>query len=124
MKNEITIGQATITLDSVSISRISQEDGGVWISGTAEVSWAIEYRGQTRTGNVTVKVGCWADTNDDHQIWSAVAEGCRVIAACVGAAHDCEDNAGTFLRMAFADECKYLGVDICEMLRAEVEQVS
>lgn len=112
----ITLGNATITIDSVEYSRRTTDEGGDWLVGTMEVTWTAERGGQEFSVTASLSTGCWSDTDDDHAEWCAANEGARAINACLGLRDD-GDTRGDFSRLAWPDECDSLGRAICAQLR-------
>lgn len=107
---EITIGEATITLDYVDHTHTTKD--GNWLRGVASVTWEA---GAVRRES-KIDVGCWTDTDDDNAEWCASEEGAHVIERCLGGGGK-GDTRGTFVRLAFAAECESLGLAICSALR-------
>lgn len=120
-----TIGNCEIEILSVSHTRTNKEDGGSWLCGQAKIEWSFEQGSQTHRNYATCCVGCWDNTDDDHQEWCAANEGARVIEECLTVGVDrSADTRGGFARHAFPDQCAELGTEICQMLRGSASAVA
>lgn len=111
-----TIGSIEIEINYVTHDRTSNEDGNQFLSGVANVTWSGLVGGRRYTHDLDVPVGCWSDTDNDNAEWAAWHEGARIIERCLGGTGN-GDMRGTAVQMAFGDESKELGRQVCEMLR-------
>lgn len=117
----VQVGAAEIEIESVDGLTVCREDGGDWLIGVANIEWRATVGGREHKTSLSVKIGCWRDTDDDHAEWCAANEGARIIEACITARADSADTRGGFARLAFPAECEAIGRLACEVLRADAD---
>lgn len=116
MNKEYTLGTIDLTIEvEFSKSDTSHGGDGAWLSGVATV------RGGTqRMGVDELPVGCWTDTDDDHDSWNVSHEGAAILHALTQSVSMRTDDPYTWME-AFPRECEEIGYLVCGALREAVD---
>lgn len=103
-----------VEIENVEYLESNKEEAGLWLLGRATVNWTITGPNMDDNGTCDVRVGCWADTDDDLAEWNYAHEGARVLRAIMGVQVErpCDSIGATFI-----DCCEKLGAGICRRLR-------
>lgn len=108
------IGLHEIAITDVRDLRALREEGGVWLAAQVQVTVTTEgVYGQRET---LIRAGCWLDTDDDHQLWSADHEGDRAISlATLGT-----DTDGRLMAL-MPHACRQVGESVTAAIRADYD---
>jgi len=89
------------------------ESDATWLSGKAEIRCSDILR-----NTLTIKIGCWLDTDDDHQLWNISHEGGRILKSIITGEPEefAEEVAMPYL---FPEITEQIGSYVCEELREQ-----
>jgi|WetSurMetagenome_2_1015567.scaffolds.fasta_scaffold869168_1 hypothetical protein len=110
-KNVIKVGEIEVELICVENQKSVKEAevSGEWITGII----TIGVPDGRDTQMIEVGIGCWSDTDDDHQEWCVGDEGEKIISAILG------EKTLKNTRLIFPDLCTEIGKLAAKMLRDE-----